>query len=228
MNAARTILGLFGCATGVALVTACGDVYADPDPAPTPSATVDAGIAAVTDARANSMFPEDPIAACPTTRPRENTSCSQEGAACEYGTSADRECNVRLACEGQQFQGAWTPRPNDTCFSSICPESADVGSLDGKPCELESDGEAITDADEAVCNMTDGVCACTTGRDGATKHERRWVCVRPISVCPPNRPLLGTPCSGGLWCDYGSCSFKRGLLMECTAGMWLTGGASCQ
>ena len=146
----------------------------------------------------------------------------------EYGSSADPECNMTLACEGSQFEAAWAPRPRGTCFSDICPESGDVGSLDGKPCALESDSSAITDADEAVCNMADGVCACTTGRDGASWHERRWSCVKPISVCPPNRPVLGSACTGTLWCDYGSCAFKRGSVMECVQGIWLTGGATCE
>jgi hypothetical protein len=179
----------------------------------------------------SATFPSDTLTSCPAGRPRENTVCGSSGSACEYGKSADSHCNTVLACIVQSFESFWEPRPHDSCFSNVCPVGADVGALDGKPCGLdatENEAGPVTDADEAVCNMTDGVCACTTGRDGATKHPRQWVCVRPISVCPPNRPLAGESCSGGLWCDYGSCKFKRGLLMECKNNIWLTGGAPCQ
>jgi hypothetical protein len=220
----QPLIGAIACAVGAILAAACGDVYADPD---SPEPTLDAGV--VVDASRPGVFPDDTPPQCPPVRPRENSACSRTGSTCEYGKSADRECNSVLACSGMAPGGAWSARPVDPCFSiSICPELADVASLDGKPCALEADGGRITDNDEAVCNMTDGVCACTTGRDDATKHERKWVCVRPISICPPNRPLLGGSCSGGLWCDYGSCSFKRGLLMECIEGVWLSGGARCQ
>jgi hypothetical protein len=221
------ITSIFGCAASLVFMTACGDVYADPDPeVPLPTTSVADGGVIVTDAPA--VFPQDSLPLCPKTRPRENSSCPLPGSTCEYGSSADSECNTTLACEGSQFEAAWAPRPRGTCFSDVCPESGDVASLDGKPCALESDSSAITDADEAVCNMTDGVCACTTGRDGASRHERRWTCVRPISVCPPNRPVLGSACEGTLWCDYGSCAFKRGAVMECVQGLWLTGGATCE
>ena len=40
-------------------------------------------------------------------------------------------------------------------------------------------------------------------------------------------PLAGQPCLGTAWCDYGSCSFKRGVLMECRGDVWISGGAPC-
>ena len=230
MSAAFRVRSLFGtlCSlAGTVIVAACGDVYADPDlPAPAGTPTMDAGPVAFD---SGPVFPGDTLVRCPESRPRENSSCAQPGATCEYGASADQACNTTLSCEGAAFASAWTPRAPQRCFVNVCPESGDVSSLDGKPCTLEADdGEAITDADEAICNMTDGVCACTTGRDGPSRHERRWACVRPISVCPPGRPMLGSSCTGTLWCDYGSCAFKRGSIMECVDGVWLTGGATCE
>lgn len=227
----RALLGILGSLAGTVIVTACGDVYADPDPpASEGTPTADAGFVGFD---AGPVLPGDTVIRCPESRPRENSSCAQPGSTCEYGTNADPDCNTTIACEGVAFEAAWTPRPQQTCFASVCPESGDVSSLDGKPCALDADvdagnGDAITDADEAICNMTDGVCACTTGPDGASRHERRWSCVRPISVCPPQRPLLGSSCTGTLWCDYGSCAFKRGSVMECVEGVWLTGGATCE
>lgn len=210
--------------TAMTLASACGDVYADPDgdPPDAPVVVVDAGTGAVSI--------NDPLVSCPADRPRENSACPAPGSVCEYGTSADRQCNAVLSCIGAMSAArAWTARPNEACFSSICPIATDIAAIDGKPCTLDTDGGPVTDNDEAVCSMTDGVCACSTGPDGATKHERRWVCVRPEPVCPTNRPRLGASCMGNLWCDYGSCAFKRGLLMECSnGGVWVAGGAPCE
>ncbi|MBX3222669.1 MAG: hypothetical protein KF795_19270 [Labilithrix sp.] len=221
MSRIRHLLGTVWTAVGVALVAACGDVYADPDP-DLAAPAFDAGAT-----EAGVFFPGDMRPDCPATRPRENSTCPIVGTTCEYGTSADRQCNTVLVCEGSMLGGGWAARPNDSCFAAVCPSGAEVATLDGKPCALDADGGPVTDNDEAVCNMTDGTCACTTGRDGATRHDRRWVCVRPVSDCPPSRPRQGEPCNGGLWCDYGSCTSKRGAVMECTSGVWLTGGAPC-
>lgn len=209
-------------------LTACGDVFADPEGTQIPLARADADAG-----EASAVFPNDTIPTCPTKRPRENSFCGATGSVCEFGESADMECNGLLACRGSPGDGYWEPRSNETCHRSTCPVEGDVASIDGKPCALaaspfsDADAGVPTDADEAVCNMTDGLCACTTGRDAKTAHERRWVCVRPISVCPPKRPMAGQPCTGSLYCDYGSCAFKRGLSMECKGGIWLTGGAPC-
>ncbi|MDF2691963.1 MAG: hypothetical protein K0S65_346 [Labilithrix sp.] len=231
MKVASTLFGSLGWAVVIGGAVACGDVYADPGGRIDSIDNIeDADVAPIADASAGPNFLQ---AQCSTSRPRENTGCLELGATCEYGKSADRECNTLLACTSTATRNAWVPRPTDPCFESACPVDADVASLDGKPCTLgeESDaavGGTVTDNDEAVCNMTDGICACTTGRDGATKHERMWICVHPISVCPPNRPPLGSSCSGSLWCNYGSCEFKRGMVMECINGSWLNGGATCQ
>lgn len=225
MRRSSHLVGTLGWGA-MALASACGDVYADPDSdVPEPS-----GVVTMMDAGVSAVSPTiRPALICPAGRPRENSSCAAPGSTCEYGESADRQCNAVLACTGVMVTTmAWTPRPNEACFSNICPVTTDITALDGKPCALDADGGPVTDNDEAVCNMTDGICACTTGRDGATKHERRWVCVRPESVCPTNRPHLGASCNGSLWCDYGSCAFKRGLLMECSNDVWVAGGASCE
>jgi hypothetical protein len=213
----------FGLA-GVLSSAACGDVYADPEG----ETAAFAGAGTITDAAASAVFPAAPPPQCPSTRPRENTTCGVAGSTCEYGKSADRQCNSMLACVSSDFTSVWESRASDPCFAAACPVRADVASIDGKPCSLESDRGAITDADEAACNMTDGVCACTTGRDGMHAHARSWSCIRPLSACPPTRPLAGQPCQGALWCDYGSCLFKRGVVMECENAIWVTGGASCQ
>jgi hypothetical protein len=220
LRASRRILASIATAAViVAVLAGCGDIYADPeDPAIPPSSQEDAAV---------SPPPEAPVE-CPPDRPRENGPCFAIGSTCEYGRSADELCNTVLSCRGSPNDGYWEANTNDQCHARACPAAAEIATLDGKPCSLgEPDGGPVTDADEAICNVTDGVCACTTGPNGASAHPRRWTCVRPISMCPTSRPLAGHPCSGGLYCDYGTCEFKRGPLMECKNGTWLLGGKTC-
>src|SRR5262249_20927759 len=90
--------------------------------------------------------------------------------------------------------------------------------IDGASCDL---GDAGTgDEAEIQCVTPRGVCACTTGVDGAHAHPRRWVCVPVGSNCPTSRPLLGAPCIGTRSCDYGACDFKRGARMICEDDVW--------
>lgn len=226
----RKLQVIAGSAATSAFVTlamvGCGDVFADPDGEiiEPPEASADVEI----DTNNAAVFPDDTPPTCPSSRPRENTSCEQTGSTCEFGESADSQCNAMLTCRGAPLQGYWEAQSSETCHRAVCPRGANVASLDNTPCTIDGVDGGATDRDEAVCNMIDGVCACTTGRDGASRHERKWVCIRPISSCPTNRPRAGDTCSGRLWCDYGSCAFKRGLLMECRSNVWLAGGAPCQ
>jgi len=218
-------VGRFIVTSGVAAIlfalVACGDIYADPqgDVVPAPRPTFD-----------GSFFPQDTPSLCPVKRPQENTLCTLVGSTCEYGTSPDLSCNDTLACVGDSFSGQsfWERRTNGSCPVEQCP-GEDAGSIDGLPCNLPlGDSGPPSDADELLCQTFDGLCACTTGRDGAHTHPRRWVCVKSISQCPTDRPLAGHPCPNDLWCDYGSCKFKRGVLMQCRQNVWLTGGATCE
>jgi len=206
----------------LAVGVGCGDVYADPEADVTtgtpPPAQTDAG------------RPSEPPMVCPVNRPRENSPCAVPGSVCEYGSSADQDCNTLLVCRGAVPEMYWEPIYGGPCRKALCPTDTNVASLDGKPCTIEEPAEEgpVTDADEVVCSVTDGTCACTTGRDGATAHERKWVCVQPVTSCPVNRPLAGQKCVGRQWCDYGSCSFKRGVLMGCIDSTWRMGGATCR
>lgn len=203
------------------LLVACDDVYVET-----------AGGAASVAGSAVALPPQDTIpretiVSCTSSRPDEDSPCENVGTSCEYGTSPDIECNTTLVCEGDANGGtaAWTPRPSHTCNLQECPSGA-IASLDGQPCNVPSvDGGAPAADAELLCSMNDGICACTTGPDGSHGHARIWVCTRPPSDCPADRPLAGQPCNGARICDYGSCLFKRGLRMECKQGVWLTGGS---
>ena len=205
---------------GATALAACGDTYVDlsaPISSDSAPVGIDAGVGVGTVGGVR--------APCPADRPRENSACVV-GDVCEYGRSADMTCNTTMICASVGTTGAWEARLPEGCHD-VCPANADVASLDGKPCALDADGSAVTDADEAVCNTSDGICACTTGPDRASAHPRRWVCVRPNSVCPRQRPPIGQRCDGALWCNYGSCAFKRGMVVECKDGVWVQGGATC-
>jgi hypothetical protein len=150
--------------------------------------------------------------------------CGDPGAVCEYGTSSDRECNGVFMCQGTG-KNVWTTRSHEHCFdNSACDPAAVMGMLDGKPCDL---GPGATDADDAICNAIDGVCACTTGRGGTDVHPRMWVCARPVATCPLHRPNIGASCTEDLFCDYGSCTSKRGIAVVCKTGTWQESAVSC-
>jgi hypothetical protein len=216
---ARAAIGSGLVLAGAALATACGDVYADVSTKSEPNPVT-------TDASA--LIPRDLPASCPAGRPAENSFCNDVGATCEYGSSPDMDCNGTLACGGDPNSGllAWTSRPGRLCSLKACPTGS-IASIAGSACDLPRvDGGPPSEADEQMCAMTDGVCACTTGSDAAHAHPRTWICVKPVSPCPTTRPLAGQQCFTPQSCDYGSCAFKRGLKMECKDGVWITGGSS--
>lgn len=222
----RTLAFFVVTGAGALLAAACGDVYADVSDGTTTTT-------GASTADASAVIPHDPITPCPGQRPDENTPCSARGTTCEYGTSPDLACNARLECEfvPQTGELAWGRRATQTCSVRECPKDKTIAALAGQPCDVPTvDGGPPSDADELLCPVIDGICACTTGPDGAHAHPRSWSCVKPVSPCPSARPLAGSQCFGRMACDYGSCAFKHGLKMECTEdGVWLTGGsASCE
>ena len=211
----------------VVVAAACGDLYSDPAVGPTEAApsfgpSVDFDASAATAAR-------EIAPSCPDIRGVEGTPCTSVGATCEYGSSPDEHCNTTLACAADMSaSGAtWVARPSVLCPSYECPRGPSAP-IAGTPCSLPTeDGGAPTDADELVCPMSDGICACTTGTDPAHAHARTWVCVKPPGSCPLIRPLVGAICDEARTCDYGSCAFKQGMKMECTGFAWTSTSASC-
>jgi hypothetical protein len=209
------------------LAAACGDLYADPVQTLSFSPDFVGGPNIAVDAAAS--IPRDSVFPCPQVAPTEGTpNCNKAGAACEYGSSPDMRCNTTLSCvPDEDFGSTWTARPSILCPTYQCPTGS-TGSIEGTACGFPTtDAGGPADADELVCPMEDGVCACTTGTDALHAHARRWVCVKPTGNCPMTRPLAGQRCSGQGSCDYGSCGFKRGVRMECSSSVWTTGSATC-
>lgn len=214
-------------ALSAVIPAACGDLYSDPTPgATTPSVIATGPLPPFFDA--SSVAPKDFVTACPNNPAVEGALCDVIGATCEYGSSPDMHCNTTLSCgpDGNSST-SWIARPSVLCTSYACPHGASAP-IDGTPCSLPmADGGASSDADELVCPMTDGICACSTGTDPAHSHARVWVCLKPPPSCPSTRPLAGQSCGADRTCDYGSCSFKRGMRMECKMGVWTSASASC-
>lgn len=214
-RAAAALLSTASILAAGGLLFACDEVYADPVTIPPGPTTFDAG--------GGATAPRAPPIAC-NSAPRENGPCPRTGAVCEVGESADPTCNGLFVCVGDSVgRGlSWTEQSRGVC--PTCP--ADPATIvDGAPCDLGDAGAG--DEAELQCNTATGVCACTTGPDGAHAHPRRWVCVTAAEDCPKSRPLLGQPCVGDRSCDYGACAFKRGTRMICESEVWQVEGASC-
>ena len=210
-----------------ALAVACGDLYSDPSPGMSSGGVAGVSSGAFVDAAV--VEPKDFVTPCPHNPAVEGAACTAVGATCEYGSSPDMHCNTTLSCGPDGNIGvSWNARPSALCPSYDCPHGPSAP-IEGTPCSLPASdaGTTPSDADELVCPMTDGICACSTGTDPAHHHARVWVCLKPIATCPSTRPLAGQSCGEARTCDYGSCSFKRGMRMECKAGIWTSASASC-
>lgn len=196
------------------LLFACDEVYADPVTAPFTSfrGIPDSGLTS------SRLVPVP----CPE-RPQENGPCVQPGTVCELGTSPDKRCNTIFVCASDPAFGSyWTEQAAPNC-KTACPDPSQI--VDGAPCDV---GDAGGDEAELHCTTEAATCICTTGRDGAHAHPRKWVCKQPEIGCPLARPMLGKACSGGWSCDYGSCESKRGMRMICEDDVWQTEIAACE
>ena len=192
------------------LLFACDELDADPITAPytTPfSGIPDAGLTSTR------VIPLQ----CPT-RIRENTSCPQAQTRCELGTSADPKCNTLYVCATDTSYGNYWEVETPPSCAGVCPEDPSQ-IVDGAPCAI---ADAGAPEDELHCSTPQGLCICTTGRDGAHAHDRVWVCKKTDDGCPATRPLFGQPCVGHAECDYGACISKRGERMICADDVWQT------
>ncbi|MBX3234459.1 MAG: hypothetical protein KIT84_09380 [Labilithrix sp.] len=198
------------------LLAACDEVYADPIliPQPTFGSTFDAGPLTT---------PRPPPYVCVNERLHENGPCTVEGATCESGQSSDPDCNSTFTCVVDRGYRYWTETRRGSC-AGTCPKTI----VDGEPCTLTpSDGGVVSDETELQCVADGRLCGCTTGRDGAHAHPRRWVCTTAGDGCPISRPLVGSGCLGDRACDYGGCTLKRGAGMVCSEGVWQVEATEC-
>jgi hypothetical protein len=198
---------------------ACDRLYADPVTTSGPTPGIDSGF----------ITPRTPPVPCPKFDAFENSPCERNAAICEFGHSSDPQCNSIYVCVTDSSYGLyWTEQtpPHDCPYK--CPPEEQI--VDGAPCDLAPPGDSSTTPEEAElqCTTARATCACTTGRDAAHSHPRRWVCRPPSSPgCPLPRPLLNQICVGESVCDYGACDFKRGARMVCREDVWQIEEARC-
>ena len=217
----RQLHALLGAAAAAAITTglvACDQVYADPISIPAPSfggTTLDAGPL---------VTPRPAPYACRDERLLENGPCLVEGAKCETGKSSDPLCNATFVCVLDRYGRYWTEGRQSECEGQ-CPTTPIV---DGAPCNVGTGAGTTPTEAELQCVSNDRLCGCTTGRDGAHAHERRWVCTTAGEGCPSGRPLIGSTCLGDRVCDYGGCTLKRGTGMICEQGVWQVEATKCR
>jgi hypothetical protein len=207
------VLTLAAAGAMSAFTVACGEVSADPVTTSgfTPAFGTDAGLKST----------RVPPVQCPS-KVQENDPCPRPNGVCEMGASPDPRCNAELVCKSDPTYGLyWSERIAPEC-PLACPDPSAI--VDGAPCDV---GAGAGDEVELHCGTPRGTCICTTGRDGAHAHARRWACATPAPGCPAKRPLLGQPCYGPQTCDYGACISKRGRYMFCEDDVWQTEVGPC-
>jgi len=201
-------------------LVACDEVYADPILIPSPffgGSGFDAGPL---------ITPRPAPYACRDERLLENGPCVVVGAQCETGKTSDPRCNATFTCVRDPRYGLyWTETRQPSC-QGTCPTTPIVN---GAPCDVDTDATGKMPAEyELQCSSGEQLCGCTTGRDGAHVHERRWVCTTAGDGCPAARPLVGSTCLGDRVCDYGGCTLKRGTGMICDQGVWQVEATPCR
>jgi len=151
---------------------------------------------------------------CPSSIPSSGANCAKEGLECEYGTSAELQCNTLATCQG----GHWNvvPPVPDACQppSSKCPPSFAQVPVD----------QACPDAVGTTCDYPQGTCGCTDYFGGPVPADAaaaaRWYCDNPAPGCPMPRPRIGSPCSQeGQECNYSPCT-PSGTGTLCQNGTW--------
>ena len=151
---------------------------------------------------------------CPVSLPSGGTPCSNEGLACEYGTSADPQCDSIAICG----QGAWAVVPASSCAppapQSIC--NAALGPPDSTmTMQCQSAGSVC----EASLDGAYARCACVPTGEGLA-----YQCLLSSTdaACVYPRPRLGSGCpTEGVVCDYGACfALPGGARLRCVSGAW--------
>jgi hypothetical protein len=165
---------------------------------------------------------EAPVPACAETAPQQGSACGPQGLACEYGTATTQQCDTVATCNGGRWEVAVPTMTKSACQSgpaSDCPSSFTTVPV-GQHCDDYG----------VVCDYPQGRCACTV-RDSPTVYDAEaqatWICPSPNSGCPLPRPRLGTPCTAGLECDYGTCAIPGATAEACTDNVWTEESTAC-
>lgn len=159
-----------------------------------------------------------PVPYCPATTPTSGSACSSLGLVCAYGDDPRPQCRTSVTCTGGGWQVALTgcpPVPTTTC-------PATAAAAEGQTCAKEG----------AFCSYSGGTvtCGCSACAGGPCGTVATWHCAYPPTDarCPTTLPNLGTACTtGGLSCDYGSCSAGTIAGRKCQSGRWIDVPMAC-
>jgi hypothetical protein len=162
-----------------------------------------------------------PLPACPAAPPTPGTPCSSANEVCEYGTSWWYVCNTVLECSG----GTWR--------NAVSPGNPQCGPFDaGTTCPATWAEANTADATPPTCPFVtcvypgEGFCGCGIGCGGGGAPRPAvtgiFLCFEAGAACPEPRPLMGTPCSGDTFCEYGG-GCGCGQQQRCVGGIWQGG-----
>jgi hypothetical protein len=145
--------------------------------------------------------------------------CSQEGLACEYGSSPALACDTTSTCTNGSWYFPPPPPGPIACDPSqpiVCP-----GTFASVPRGMDCS------PNDAYCDYPQGRCSCTNDL-GLPQPNPTWACQDPGANCPVPRPHLGTACTQDmLQCDYGSCTVLGGSAQQCMGGVWVVTNLLC-
>lgn len=159
---------------------------------------------------------------CPSSAPNAGSACTKQ-VVCEYGSSANRACNVVATCNGATWSLS-TPAPS--CGGKNPPKCPATYASVPK-------GASCSDAYPTDCTYPEGICSCTPGAGGPVPLDASaaatWHCDVPSdSKCPSPRPKIGSACATpNQLCDYGACIFPDGTAMKCESGYWNQADVPC-
>ncbi len=177
-----------------------------------------------TPADAGSTTPRE-IAPSPCEEAMPTYACEYQGPqACELGDAANVRCNDVLSCVGYR----WRPADAGPPCTTACPAAFTFDEPDGA-CSAET-------ASTLLCEYPEGMCGCARASrlvDASTDADAAgddpdagdagdagpyvWTCIQAKEQegCPRTRPRLGARCVRRVTCDYGSCVFDDGIVVEC-------------
>jgi hypothetical protein len=174
---------------------------------------------------------------CPATMPMENSSCTNAGLSCEYGSSPILGCDTLATCIPRamdpsggfgDIDGVWTLQKPDGGLPCLPAPAGDCPSPDtqiqGQSCD--SYWARAGSPGPVACDYGDKRCECA---DGPSVSTITWRCSDPLLAGPGcgARPRVGSPCpQDGLICNYGTCEITGGVTEICE-GRWIGINQSC-
>jgi hypothetical protein len=175
---------------------------------------------------------------CPATAPDSGTSCSDadsnEQLTCEYGdTPSSAGCAVViLECAGGVW-GQTSPSPYGlTCPPEAGPPSSLPAYCPPNFASVPQGGLCPADGDRCTYDEAH-VCVCINAEDLNDDDlpppaSNNWFCANSDPSCPPERPRIGSACSGEDGGGVVSCAYDgpltggayNGVQVQCVGGVW--------